>query len=340
MIRPLPLRLLVLALVSVALLAACSTSSDAAAEVDGATISNDRFAEDVKLFRFLSDLSGQPCGQPIVGESQDSACARLTLTNLIQEEVVKAYASERGIVADPTAVTNAIAQIEASLGGPAELDGRLQAQDLTRADLEALAERLFLFNTVGDAVAAEVLTDEEVQALYEENLSQYTTVEVAHILVPTEKEALEIADEATPENFADLAAERSQDPGSAPSGGSLGVIAEAAFLAQFDPTFVQTALALQPGRIAEPVQTQFGWHVIYLMSRDVQPLEAVREQLVTSASGQTFADWMQERLRTADVTVNPRYGEFDIATGQVEPVRSTNTDSPFQIPSPALTPSP
>ena len=340
MTRPLPLRLLVLVLVSVGLLSACSSSSDAAAGVDDATISNDQLAQDVKLFRFLSDLSGAPCGQPIVGETQDSACARLTLTNLIQEEVVKAYASERGIVTDPAAVTNAIAQIEASLGGPAELDGRLQEDGLTRADLETIAERLFLFNTVGDAVATEALTDEEIQASYEENLSQYTSVEVAHILVPSQKEAERVAAEATPETFADLAAERSQDPGSAPNGGSLGVIAEAAFLAQFDPTFVQTALALEPGEISEPVQTQFGWHVIYLMSREVQPLEAVREQIVASASGQAFGDWMQERLRTADITVNPRYGQFDIATGQVEPVRTTNTDSPFDLPSSTLTPSP
>jgi parvulin-like peptidyl-prolyl isomerase len=340
-IRPLPTRLLLLvALASLVLLAACSSSPRPAVEVGDSTISNEQLDRDVKLFGFLAGLSGGSCGQPIEGETPESACARFTLTNLIQEELVKAYAGERDIVTDAAVVSDAMTQLEASVGGPGELDGQLEADGLSRTDLEAFAERLLLFNAVRDSVANEQLTDEQVQTLYEENLSQFTIVEAAHILVPSEKEAKEIAAEATPKDFADLAAERSQDPGSAGNGGSLGPLTEAAFLSQLDPVFAQTALALEPGDISEPVQTQFGWHVIYLMSRDVQPLEAVREQLVSSATSQAFADWMQEHLRAAEITVNPRYGQFDIATGQVEAVRSTNTDSPFDIPSPALTPSP
>jgi len=322
--------MLAFALLAMVLLAACDAAAPAAAEVDGATISSDQLKTDTAMFDFLTSLSGSPCGQPDDGETQDSACVRLTLTNLIQEELVKEYAAGAHLQADHQAVTNAISQIESAVGGAKALDGKLAERGLTRAELVALADRLFLFNTVQDALAKASLTDERVQALYEQNIGDYTTIEVAHILVPTQKEAEEIAAEATPKNFADLAAKRSQDPGSASNGGSLGPIVQSSFVAGYDPTFVQTALALQPGQISEPVQTQFGWHVIYLKSRAVTPLADVRDQVVAGAAGGVFQTWLLDRLSAARIRVNPRYGMLDRATGQVVTVRSTNTDSPFR----------
>ncbi len=307
--------------------------------VDGGVISTDQLAADTAMFDFLTSISGSPCGQPSEGETQDSACARLTLTNLIQLELVKDYAAEAGLETDPQDVQDAIAQIEGALGGAKALDDQLAGRELTRAELEMFADRLLLFNTVGDAVAERSLTDERVQQLYEEHLADYTTIEVAHILVTTQQEAEAVAREATPKNFGDLAAERSQDAGSAANGGSLGAIVGSTFVSQLDPTFVQAALALQPGQISEPVQTQFGWHVIYMERREVTPLEAVRDQIVAAATGEAFQTWLQDRLDTARIRVNPRYGVFDRATGQVEPVRSTNTDGPFVPPaSPSAAP--
>ncbi|HEU4355496.1 MAG TPA: peptidylprolyl isomerase [Actinomycetota bacterium] len=331
-------RALVLVLLAVVALAACDSGEQAAAEVAGAQISNEQLAADQQLFDFLTAISGSTCGQPAEDETQDAACARLTLTNLIQEELVKAYASQHDLSADPDTVANVIGQIEQSVGGAEALDQQLKQSDLTRARFEAFATRLLLFNSVQTAVGDDRVTDERVQQLYDENRSQYTTVEVAHILLPTRAEAEEVAREATPKNFADLAAERSQDAASAANGGSLGPTVEAAFVQQYDPTFASAALALQPGQISEPVQTQFGWHVIELLSREVAPLDQVREQITSQAAAEAFQSWMQERLQTAAIRVNPRYGRLDPATGQVVAVRSTNTGGGFQ-PTTAPTPS-
>jgi hypothetical protein len=319
-------------------LAACGSSDETAAEVDGSIITNDQLATDVRLFGFLTSLSGAPCGEPIEGETQESACARLTLSNLIQEELVKGYAAENDVVADDAAVADALSQVEGSLGGPGELDAALAEDDLTRREFEELASRLLLFNAVRDALTQAEVTDEQIRQLYEENLAQYTTLSVSHILVDSQREAEEIAAEATPKNFAKLAEERSQDPGSAPNGGSLGVLVEGEFTSQFDPTFVEATLALQPGEISAPVQTQFGWHVIYLEDVQIQPLEAVAEQIVASAAPQAFSAWMQETMRTSEISVNPRYGALNVTTGQVEPVRSTETGGPALPSSPAPTP--
>ncbi len=328
MIRRSP-RVLALALVLALAVAACGSSEGGtAARVDGRVITVDRLAADAAMFEFLTGLSGSPCGQPAPGESQGSACNRLTLANLIQEDLVKAYAAEHGVETDPEAVSDAIASVEQAVGGGAALDGRLAEAGLTREALVALAERLLLFQAVQDAVASETLTDERVRELYERDPAAYTTVEVAHILVASRAEAERIAARATTANFAELAAERSTDTGSAANGGSLGVMPESAFQARFDPTFVEAALALEPGQISEPVRTSFGWHVIELVSRELVPLEAVRDQIVAQESGRVFSDWMHERLREAEISVNPRFGTFDPETGEVLPVRSTSTAGP------------
>jgi hypothetical protein len=59
-------------------------------------------------------------------------------------------------------------------------------------------------------------------------------------------------------NFADMAKKNSQDPGSAPRGGSLGVFPRGAMVKEFDAA----AAALKPGEISPVIQTQYGYHII------------------------------------------------------------------------------
>lgn len=318
--RPLLLVAFLLALVP---LAACDAGGGPAASVGIVEISHEQLDSDVVLYRFLAGLSGVPCGTPAEGETQDSACARFTLGNDIREELVKAFATDNGLAVEAQAVTDAIAQLEQNLGGAAELEARLGEEGLTRLDLNALATRLLLFNVAQQAIVDERLDDATLQNLYEEAQSQFTTVEVHHILLSTQADADEVAEIVTPDNFARLARERSADPGSAESGGSLGSYSESQFRTQFDPTFVDAALALEPGQISDVVETQFGFHLIYLARRDVASFEDVREQLVAQQGPAIFQAWVTERLDTVDVAVNPRYGRLDAETGQVSPIRST-----------------
>jgi foldase protein PrsA len=305
------------------LLAACDGSGAPAASVGDAEISHEQLASDVSAFRFLAGLSGAPCGSAVEGESEDAACARFTLTNDIQEEFVKAYALANDVAVPDGDVTDAIAQLESNLGGAAELDGRLSGEGLTRKDLERLAARLLLFGEVQGAIVAERLDDAALMEVYEQDKQQFTTVEVRHILLETRKAAEDIAAEATPENFDRLARTRSVDTGSAQSGGSLGSYSEQQFRTQFDPTFVEAALALEPGDISGVVETTSGFHVIYLVRRDVASFDDVREQISAQQGTQVFQTWLDEQYGTVDVSVNPRYGRLDVTTGEVVAVRST-----------------
>jgi parvulin-like peptidyl-prolyl isomerase len=317
--RPSRVLLLLFALV----LPACGVAESPAARVGDATITNAELASDVPLYRFLSNLSGAPCGQPDGDESDTNACTRFTLTNDIREEIVKAYATEHDLAVDPDAVDSALAQVEQNMGGEEALKQQLGTAGLTRADLHELARRLLLFNEVQQAVTSERLTDDALRSLYERNLEQFTTVEVSHILVDSEQAANRIAATVTATTFAQTARRESTDRQSARNGGSLGTYSETQFRQTFDPTFVDAALALQPGQISAPVQTQFGWHVIYLVREDAASFEQVRDQLVAQQSGQVFGDWLIERIGALDVQVNPRYGRLDPDTGEVLRVSST-----------------
>ncbi|MEP6764468.1 MAG: peptidylprolyl isomerase [Gemmatimonadaceae bacterium] len=94
-------------------------------------------------------------------------------------------------------------------------------------------------------------------------------------LAAARRKAEAIQKEATPENFAKLAA-KSEEPGAAERGGNLGVFSKG----QMVPEFEAALRKLKPGTVSEVVETSFGFHVIYRPRFD-----EVREE-VSSQFGQ------------------------------------------------------
>lgn len=131
-------------------------------------------------------------------------------------------------------------------------------------------------------VAEEAVTEEALQQAYEARFADadpVTEYNASHILVETEEEALALVEEARAEgaDFAALAQENSTGP-SGPSGGSLGWFGPDAMVAPFQ----QAVAAMEPGTVSEPVQTQFGWHVIRLNETriaEAPSLDSLRAEL-------------------------------------------------------------
>ncbi|MCO4055762.1 MAG: peptidylprolyl isomerase [Bosea sp.] len=94
-------------------------------------------------------------------------------------------------------------------------------------------------------------------------------VRARHILVEKEDEAkAALARVRSGEDFAKVAAELSKDPGSGKEGGDLGYFTQDRMV----PQFGAMAFQLKPGEVSEPVQTQFGWHVIRVEDKRDRPL--------------------------------------------------------------------
>ena len=118
-------------------------------------------------------------------------------------------------------------------------------------------------------------TDEAMKKVYEEASKQITgeqEVHARHILVETEDEAKAIAEELKKgADFAELAKKKSKDPG-ASDGGDLGFFTKE----QMVPEFSAVAFALEPGKISDPVKSQFGWHVIKVEEKRARQAPDVR----------------------------------------------------------------
>ncbi|MQQ08260.1 peptidylprolyl isomerase [Epibacterium sp. SM1979] len=181
-----------------------------------------------------------------------------------------------------------------------ELHGEVPAHVQLTVDNEM---RTLLAQEVVQNVMEKAATEEKIRATYDET---YATGEgsdefnASHILVESEAEAAEIKKELDAgADFATLAKARSTGP-SGPNGGELGWFG----LGQMVPEFETAVLDLSNGEVSEPVQTQFGWHVILLTERrktEAPEYEVVREQ-ISNALRQSAVESHVDALTTkADI---------------------------------------
>lgn len=319
-----PIRGLACTLAFAVVLTACGDAFHRpAAVVDGVAITDAGLQAELPLARVLTSLQNTPCGTPASGEPARSACVRFTLGFLVTQRVVDRYASGHDLRVSTTEVRRAISAARAN-DQQGQLDATLHRYHVSAPRFEELVRGLLLTNRVQQDLASRGVTVGQLRAEYERHKLDLTQLHAAHILVPSRQQAERIARIVTPGNFAALAKRFSKDPGSAPQGGDLGTIPAG----QLDATFVQAALALKPGEISAPVHTQFGWHIIRLISVQVASFEQARTQLLAQLAGPVYQRWLSRRIQTADIDVNPRYGRFDPKTGQVVPLNSTGTAFP------------
>lgn len=183
---------------------------------------------------------------------------------------------------------------------------------------EEIASALFLSRStlltqaaVQDHIQNNQPTDAELQALYQERFASKLEKEykARHILLENEEGAKAVITRLNQgEDFAKLAEEHSTGP-SAASGGDLG---------WFDATtmvkpFSDAVAGLEKGKYsAQPVQTQYGWHVILLEDvRDAEPptLNQVREPLTTELQQQVMTKYIKNLRDKAVIVFNEKTGQ-------------------------------
>lgn len=144
-----------------------------------------------------------------------------------------------------------------------------------------------------DALAKSIkVADAEVGRYYEEHKSELGGEErkVAHILIATpanadaatqdkakaEIESIAAELKANPARFAEIAKNRSQDPGSAVQGGSLGFFSRGVMVKAFD----DAAFALEEGQLSSVVKTEFGYHILRVDAIRRPNLAALKPMIV------------------------------------------------------------
>jgi len=113
-------------------------------------------------------------------------------------------------------------------------------------------------------------------------------IHARHILVATEEEARQVLERLKAgEDFAQLARELSRDTASGKNGGDLGWIGRGMTVEPFE----KAAFALEVGRWSEPVQTQFGFHIIQVLEREMRP------------DAQAFQSWFTQMRAQAAIEI-------------------------------------
>lgn len=145
--------------------------------------------------------------------------------------------------------------------------------------------------------------DDAMKKVYEEASKQITgeqEVRARHILVETEDEAKAVKAELDKgADFAELAKKKSKDPGSA-DGGDLGFFTKE----QMVPEFSTVAFALEPGKISDPVKSQFGWHIIKVeekRNRKAPEFDQVKPQIEQYVTRKAQADYVAKLRAEAKV---------------------------------------
>lgn len=241
-------------------------------------------------------------GAPIPADRRDQI-VRSLLGQIVDYHLLSREARDRKIAVNDAEVTAQINQIKGGFPNEQAFQQALSAQGIT---LDQLQRQTRMGMDIEKVLQAEVtpkikVDDAEVGAFYKQNLTQFEqgeSVHASHILIATPQGAQTAQkDEAKAKaqdllkqvkaggDFAKLAKEQSQDPGSAPGGGDLGFFPKG----QTDPAFEAAAFALKPGGVSEVVESQFGFHVIKVhehRAARTAPLEEVSGQIREFLTGQ------------------------------------------------------
>jgi parvulin-like peptidyl-prolyl isomerase len=234
--------------------------------------------------------------------------ARFLGFDIQQRIVLSAAEGEFGIViADDDIAAEADAIFEEANVEGVSREEFLASNGITEELLTKLAHQQLLDTQIREMFAAETEdpTQEEIDGVITESEALYCS---SHILVATEAEANDVlARIEGGEEFADLAAELSTDTGSGAQGGDLGCTSPDQYVTEFADALV----AAEVGVPTEPVETEFGFHII-LLGEDVVPSnEEIIEQLRTTSIGTATNEWFSEQVENAEVTVDESYGTWE-----------------------------
>jgi peptidyl-prolyl cis-trans isomerase C len=291
--RPVRSRLVarVAALVLVGLVtAACGgdVPRGAAATVDGADIPREQLAGWVR-----AALNDNPA-------LDEGAVQRDLLSRAIQARIIAGVVEARGLVVTEDELASVRAQVLDEVGG----------EEALATTLREIGFPVDFYETV--FVANEAAIDVLVRDLAQGRMLETRTAR--HILLETAEEADEVfallADGA---DFAQLALERSQDPGSAIEGGSLGARERGVFVPEFDEAVWSARLDV----VLEPVESQFGFHVIEVVAEDRRTADQLEPGALRQLVNQELGELIGAAVAATQVVVAANVGTWDAVSGSI-----------------------
>lgn len=293
------LRTVAISITTATLLAACGSTVDGnALEMGPSTISKSTFET------ILEQLN--EAGQVDVnGGRIDADAARSVLGAMMRGEGVEQLLATYDVAVDDADVADVVDQLN---------------QDPEFGGLGTELQDLLIALNTQDLALSRIPSpsDDESAAMYAKAPASLGALCVRHVVVEersTAEKALKELREGA--DFADVAGRYSIEPNATETGGALGgedndCLTLGTYQEQFDSKFTAGALTAKAGVPTDPVESSFGWHIIY-----VRPYAEVADSLKALLADGPGALLLTGLLATSKVVVASEYGRWDAAVGQI-----------------------
>ncbi|MDN5293008.1 MAG: hypothetical protein PWQ91_8 [Eubacteriales bacterium] len=296
---------------------------DAAAKVNGVSIPKSKLEKRLEKQKKVMEKNGAKF-EGESGKKMLDALRVQILEQLISEELTLQAAKKEGVMPSNKEIEERMDQIIKSFGSEEEFKKALKEYGYTEDDMREYLKVQLATNKLFEKVTRNVsVTDDEVKKYFEENKENYKIpegVKVRHILIRfdtqnervgrTEEKAKQEAEEILKKikagaDFAQLAKEKSEDPGSKDNG---GLLVNQATQDQYfsrdmlDKAFADAAFALKPGEITkEVVKSSYGYHIIKLEDKRPEKMptfeevrDKVKEDLLQSKKNEAFKKYLDD----------------------------------------------
>jgi foldase protein PrsA len=230
---------------------------------------------------------------------------------ILEQKLVLAQAKESGVKVDANQVNGPASQYKSQIiqyiysGDANQFNQQMKKLGLTEKDLNPLIETfMYLEQFQQEKLKSVSVSEEEAKQYYNEHRDAYSSATVYHILTDKVADAL-IAKErvAKGEDFSKVAQEMSIDPSAKQNGGKME-----GPLTQYVAPFRDAAATLEIGKLSEPVQTQYGYHIIKVEKRGEPEAfdkvkESIRQQLQAEKSEKTWRGYLEEMRKKANIQI-------------------------------------
>jgi peptidyl-prolyl cis-trans isomerase C len=261
---------------------------DVIAHVNGENVSK------LDLDRAIAAIEARN-GGPVPAEQRDQIF-RSVIDQVISYRLLVQESKARKVTVDDAEIDARVKQIQGQFPSEEAFKQMLTARKTTLEQMRSdLRQDLIVQKMIENEVAAKAaVTPTQVTDFYAKNPDQFKQperVRASHILIMVDKNADAAArtaartkaadilkDVKAGKDFAALAKQHSQDPGSAQNGGDLGFFQPGQMVGPFN----DVAFKLAPGAISDLVETEFGFHIIRVAEKQAPraiPLEEVRPRL-------------------------------------------------------------
>jgi parvulin-like peptidyl-prolyl isomerase len=304
--------LLALILTVPVLISACS-KKDAGATDKGpvvAVVNGEKItkAEVDRLVKIIQERGFIPPDSLAKGSTLDEKQWNYAVDQLVERSLILEDAKKRGVTPDTTQIGQTLSQYKAQLNQqfPDSVITPETEAEMRRDLTDYMLINKYFQETVVDQIA---VSDAEAQSFMAQNpqhFGEQEQVTVRHILIQVPEGSGEMAKADSlkkaqsvltrakkGEDFAELARQYSQDPGSASNGGAYPPFGRGTMVAPFE----NAAFSMQPGQISDVVETQFGYHIIKLEGKGSAPgaspedaKKAIQGQKANAAVAQRIKD--------------------------------------------------